>query len=251
MTIASWNIFGIRSHEEAFCHAFDTLRPDIFCLQEVKTSEDRCNIMFDGYRRYWNPGIRHNDNGVAVYTRFAPLSVSYDTCPIANKSDGRIIILEHERFYLLCTYVPYSNSTEGLKYRTIWNGYYQQLIHELQGSKPIICCGDHNIVRSPIDCWDGKPVRSQGCFYPSEHKDFENLLTEEHLTDVFRHLHPNDSGFSFWPFNPKSARDADQGFRIDYFLASEELLPLISECQPQQTIKGSCNCPILLYINTN
>lgn len=248
MVIASWNIFGIQSHSDSLRFAFNSLNPDIFCLQEVKTSEDKCDIQFGGYQRYWNSGIRTNDNGVAIYTRFTPLSVSYDECPDYHCPDGRIIILEYEHFYLLCTYIPYSNNAEGLDYRIRWNAYYRQLIHRLQENKPIVCCGDHNIVRSPLDCWDGKYERNQGCFYLVEHKDFEILMLEEQLTDVFRYLHPNDEGFTYWPFNPKSARASNQGYRIDYFLASNKLLSQIKDCYPLQSILGACNCPILLDI---
>lgn len=249
MTIASWNIFGIKSHGDAFCRAFEDLHPDVFCLQEVKTSEENCDIMFDGYRRFWNQGILQNNNGVAVFSKSEPISLSFDECPVSHLSDGRIIVMEYDKLFIVCAYVPYSNSEEGLKYRIQWNAYYKHLIHDLQTRKPVICCGDHNIVRSEIDCWDGKYNRKAGCFYEAERKDFESLLAEEHLVDAYRFIHPSTEGFTFWPYNPKSARIENKGFRIDYFLVSREIAPLIRSCEPLQTIQGSCNCPILLNID--
>lgn len=262
MRIVSWNINALRAHETPFRKAIGELRPDIFCLQEIKVREDQQTFPVKGYRSFMNPAEMSQFYGTGVFVKnsLRPLSVTFDRPLQGYDYQGRVVAVELQHFYVVCSYWPFSAyDKEGkwLKYRLAWCSQFLQFIHELQAEKPVIICGDMNMVCEAADTFDGIAVKKAGCFYTEEHQAFDHLLQEERLVDSFRALHPltpeqqgGSGNYTAWAYSKDDAqRNANQGFRIDYFLVSECLMPSVVTSTILPDIKGSDHCPILLEIN--
>jgi len=261
MKIVSWNINSLRAHETYFRKAMAELKPDIFCLQEIKVREDQRTFPVNGYHSIMNPAATSQYYGTGVFMRndIRPLSVIFDRPLEGYEYQGRVIAVELERFFLVNSYWPFSSYHKAnywLNYRLKWNKQFQEFIHELQDRKPVIICGDMNTVRENADAFDGKSVKKAGCFYPEEHAAFERMLKEENLIDSFRELHPlkheqyNGSGdYTAWAYSKDNAqRNSNEGFRIDYFLVSKILKENVTASEILPAIHGSDHCPIMLEI---
>ncbi len=254
MKIASWNINALKAHETSFREAMTRLKPDIFCLQEIRVREYQATFPVAGYLSYMNPGDEKGYYGTGVYIRdgIHPLSLRFDEPMHGSQYHGNVIAVELDEYFVVCSYWPYSSKSNGvdfLPYRITWNEWFEGFIHKLQCEKPVIICGDMNIVREEIDAFDGKIVKNAGCFYPAEHQKFDNLLINENLIDTYRELNPFGPKFSTWPYSKDNQyRLNNEGFRIDYFLASAQLMPRIKSSEIHTDIMGSDHCPISLTI---
>lgn len=264
MRIVSWNINALRAHEKSFRKAMRDTQADIFCLQEIRVREDQMTFPVKGYHSLMNPADASQYYGTGVFMRndIHPLSVSFDFPLEGYDYQGRIIAMEFDNYVIINSYWPFSaydKNWKWLKYRMEWNEHFQTFVHTFQARKPVIICGDMNIVRESLDAFDGKAIKRAGCFYPEEHTAFDHLLETEHLVDSFRALHPcaapidyhqNKGIFTTWSyFKDDYNRENNLGFRIDYFLVSEDLLPKIASSDILDDIHGSDHCPISLDID--
>ncbi len=259
MQIVSWNINALRAHENSFRRVMTVLQPDVFCLQEIRVREDQQTFPVKGYHSMMNPAAMSQYYGTGIFMRndIRPLSVSFDRPLEGYIYQGRVIAVELEHFFIVNSYWPFSSSSKWLAYRVKWTEQFQSFIHQLQKSKPVIICGDMNIVKENADAFDGQSVKKAGCFYYEEHENFERLLKEECLIDSFRALHPLENSqmmgsgeYSAWPYSTNDIyRHENKGFRIDYFLVSEKLMPKVVASDLQPNFWGSDHCPISLEIN--
>lgn len=261
MKLVSWNINALRAHEEAFREAMAVLQPDIFCLQEIRVREDQLTFPVTGYHSIMNPADLSQYYGTGMYFRneIHPLSVTFDQYESEFGYEGRIIAAEFPQYYIVNSYWPFSQQSaddKWLMHRLEWNYWFIGFIHELQEMKPVIICGDMNIVHGPEDAFDGKPVKKAGCFYPEEHTAFDKLLKEERLVDTYRYLHPltasegRDGHYTTWSYSKDDInRKNNEGFRIDYFLVSKSLMPSIVNSEINENILGPDHCPISMMIN--
>lgn len=259
MQIVSWNINALRAHENSFRRVMTALQPDVFCLQEIKVREDQQTFPVKGYHSTMNPAAMSQYYGTGIFMRndIRPLSVLFDRPLEGSDYQGRVIVVELEHFFLINSYWPFSSSKDWLTYRVKWTEQFQSFIHQLQKTKPVIICGDMNIVRENADAFDGKSVKKAGCFYPEEHESFERLLKDERLTDSFRALHPlknnqmmGSGDYSTWAYSTNDIyRHENKGFRIDFFLVSEQLMPNVVSSELLPHFYGSDHCPIILEIN--
>lgn len=264
MKFISWNVNGLRACVgKDFEQAFLALDADFFCLQETKMQAGQLDLEFLGYRSYWNYAEKKGYSGTAIYTKHEPLSVAYgmgepvadadgrctmryDDASIYN-NEGRMITLEYEAFYLVNVYVP--NSQDGLKrldYRMEWEDAFRSYIIALDKKKPVIICGDLNVAHKEIDLKNPKTNRRNPGFTDEEREKFTTLLGAGFI-DTFRTLHPEDIVYSWWSYRFK-AREKNTGWRIDYFVCSERLLPKVAEAKIHTDIYGSDHCPVELCL---
>lgn len=221
------------------------------------------DLEFLGYRSYWNYAEKKGYSGTAIYTKHEPLSVAYgmgepvadadgnctmryDDASIYN-NEGRMITLEYETFYLVNVYVP--NSQDGLKrldYRMEWEDAFRSYVIALDKKKPVIICGDLNVAHKEIDLKNPKTNRRNPGFTDEEREKFTTLLGAGFI-DTFRTLHPEDIVYSWWSYRFK-AREKNTGWRIDYFVCSERLLPKVAEAKIHTDIYGSDHCPVELAV---
>lgn len=250
MKLISWNVNGIRACvNKGFENFFKQINSDIFCIQETKCMPDQINLEFPGYKSYWNSADKKGYSGTAIFTKKQPLSVTYGIGIEEHDKEGRIITLEFENFYLVNNYTPNSKrELERLAYRQIWEDQIRNYLLKLNKIKPVIMCGDLNVAHHEIDLKNPKANQRNAGFTVEERGKMTELL-EAGFTDTFRYLYPDkENEYSWWSYMGQ-ARQKNIGWRIDYFIVSNQIQEKIKEASIYQEIMGSDHCPIGLEID--
>ncbi len=249
MKLISWNVNGLRaSLNKGFMDFFTAEQPDICCIQETKMQPEQVNFELDGYEMYWNSAEKKGYSGTAVFSRIKPQSVMINLDQPEHGSEGRVITLEYEEFYLVNTYAP--NSQRGLvrlDYRLQWQDDFHAHLISLDTKKPVIVCGDLNVAHQEIDLKNPKSNHKNAGFSPQEREKMTALL-ESGFTDSFRYLHPDQTGAYTWWSYMFDARAKNVGWRIDYFLVSDRIKDQIQNATIYSQVLGSDHCPIGLEI---
>ena len=245
MRFISWNVNGLRAVvKKGFEDIFWSLDADFVCLQETKLQEGQINLDLPGYESYWCYAEKKGYSGTAIFTRRTPLSVSYNLGIPEHDSEGRVITLEYEDFYLVCVYTP--NSQDGLRrldYRMSWEDDFRDYLCELDKSKPVIVCGDMNVAHEEIDLKNPATNHFNPGFSDEEREKFTELL-DAGFIDTFRSLYPDRAdAYSWWSYRA-AARQRNVGWRIDYFVASERLRGNIKDAYILPEVMGSDHCPV-------
>ena len=246
--LVSWNVNGLRACTgKGFEEAFQLLDADFFCLQETKMQEGQLDLQFEGYKSYWNYAQKKGYSGTAIYTRLTPLDVTMGIGIDEHDTEGRVITMEMDKFFLVNVYVP--NSQDGLRrldYRMQWEDDFRQYLLDLDTRKPVIVCGDLNVAHKEIDLKNPKTNRRNAGFTDEERDKFSTLL-DAGFTDTFRKLHPEQVTYSWWSYRFR-AREKNAGWRIDYFLTSDRLFPQVEEADIHTDIMGSDHCPVSIKL---
>ena len=250
MKLISWNVNGLRAViNKDFEKIFRELDADIFCLQETKLQAGQIDLSFEGYSSYWNYAEKKGYSGTAVFTKKEPLNVTYGLGIDVHDHEGRVITLEFDNFYFVCVYTP--NSQDELKrldYRMTWEDAFREYLCSLAKEKGVIVCGDMNVAATEIDLKNPKTNIHNAGFTAEEREKFA-LLLKSGFTDTFRYFYPNLEGaYSWWSYR-FHAREKNAGWRIDYFLTSENLKDKLESASIHSEIFGSDHCPVELVIN--
>lgn len=242
--LISWNVNGLRACVgKGFEDIFRELDADFFCLQETKMQAGQLDLQFDGYHSFWNYADKKGYSGTAIYTRHEPLSVAYGIGIDEHDHEGRVITLEMPQFYLVTVYTPNSqDELRRLDYRMQWERDFQDYLLRLNARKPVVVCGDMNVAHEEIDLKNPKTNRRNAGFTDEEREAMTRLL-DSGFVDTFRRLHPDDVTYSWWSYRFR-AREKNTGWRIDYFLVSESLVPQVAEAKIHTQIMGSDHCPV-------
>lgn len=246
----SWNVNGIRACEKkGFRESFDALDADIFCLQETKLQEGQIDLELPGYHQYWNYAEKKGYSGTAIFTKEQPIDVTYGLDRVELDSEGRAITLEFPDFFFITVYVP--NAQDELKridFRMAWEDRFREYVSELSKKKPVIFCGDLNVAHNEIDLKNPKPNVGKPGFSNEERGKFNELLAAG-FTDTFRYKYPDLEGaYSWWSYR-FNARANNAGWRIDYFVVSNDIANKIADAKIHSDIFGSDHCPVELTIN--
>jgi exodeoxyribonuclease III len=247
MKFVSWNVNGLRACvKKGFLDYFNEADADIFCVQETKLQEGQINLELEGYHQYWNYAVKKGYSGTAVFTKHEPLSVRYGLGDEDAQDEGRILTLEFPAFYLITVYTPNSQrDLARLPFRMEWEDRFLDHIKRLDQEKPVILCGDLNVAHREIDLKNAKTNVGNSGFTFEERGKMTELL-DAGFIDTFRHFYPDRTDvYSWWSYMNK-VRERNIGWRIDYFLASERLAPILTSADIQCDIMGSDHCPIVL-----
>jgi len=250
MKFISWNVNGLRAvFSKGFPDIIKELDADFVCLQETKMQAGQLDAELPTYTSYWNYAEKKGYSGTAIYTRHEPLSVAYGIDIPEHDTEGRVITLEYPDFYLVTVYVP--NSQDDLRrlgYRVTWEDAFRAYLEELDKKKPVIVCGDLNVAHKEIDLKNPKSNRKNAGFTDEERGKFQELL-DAGFVDTFRHFYPDQRDiYSWWSYRFK-ARERNSGWRIDYFVTSERLVPRLTSAKIHTEIYGSDHCPVELVID--
>lgn len=249
MKLISWNVNGLRAAlGKGFADFFAQADADVFCVQEIKMQQGQAEIDFPGYTQYWNSAQKKGYSGTAVFSRPEPLDVRYNFGGEQHATEGRAITLEYDRFILVNVYTP--NAKPGLariEYRMEWEDDFRAYVTELKRKKPVVICGDLNVARTPIDLKNPKANEGQAGYSAQERGKIEELL-DAGFTDSFRYLYPDKTGAYTWWTYRFNARQNNAGWRIDYFLVSDEGAKDIHDSVIYSGVYGSDHCPIGLEI---
>ncbi|XP_063635841.1 DNA-(apurinic or apyrimidinic site) endonuclease [Cydia splendana] len=253
LKISSWNVDGIRAWmNKGGLDYIKYEKPDILCLQETKCAKDKLPdeiANLPGYHAYWQGSDTEGYAGVGIYTTKLAISVQYGLGNEELDADGRMITAEYEQFYLICTYVPNAGrKLVTLPKRLQWNDEFRKYVKALNEKKPVIICGDMNVAHNEIDLANPKANKRNAGFTPEERAGMTDLLGDG-LVDSYRHLRPDDTGaYTFWTYM-SNARAKNVGWRLDYFLLSERLLPSLCDSVIRSEVYGSDHCPITLFLH--
>ena len=245
MRLVSWNVNGLRACvKKGFEDSFRTLDADFFCLQETKMQAGQLDLQFDGYSSYWNYAEKKGYSGTAIYCRREPLAVTYGIGKAEHDTEGRVITLEYDDFFLVTVYVP--NSQDGLRrldYRMTWEDDFRNYLLGLDKRKPVVVCGDLNVAHQEIDLKNPKTNRNNAGFTDQEREKMTQLLKSGFI-DTFRHFNPDlRDAYSWWSYR-FHAREKNAGWRIDYFLVSERIADRLENASIHNEIFGSDHCPV-------
>ncbi len=247
--LISWNVNGLRACiDKGFMEFFDNVDADIFCLQEIKLQEGQIKWDKAGYKAYWNYADKKGYSGTAIFTKEEPLNVTYGIGIDEHDHEGRVITAEFPEFYMITCYTPNAQrELTRLEYRVKWEQDFRNYLCDLKKNKPVILCGDLNVAHKEIDLKNPKTNRKNAGFTDEERGEMTKLL-DAGFTDTFRYFYPDLEGaYSWWSYMFK-AREKNAGWRIDYFIASDDLNDKLEGAKIHSDIMGSDHCPVELTI---
>lgn len=247
MKLITWNVNGLRAcMNKGFADFMTAAGADIVCVQETKMQREQASFDFPGYHEYWNSAVKKGYSGTAVFSKTEPLSVTYGLRQEEHDQEGRVITAEYPDFYLVNVYTP--NSQRGLtrlEYRMQWEDVFQDYCAGLARKKPVIVCGDLNVAAQPIDLKNPDSNHKNAGFTDEERAKFQQFL-DHGFVDSFRSLYPDKEGaYTWWSYMFK-ARERNAGWRIDYFLVSQNGKDRIQDVIIHNEVMGSDHCPVEL-----
>ena len=254
MKLASWNVNGIRAvAKRGFSEWLEGTSPDVLCIQEARAMPDQLPAALrqpPGYQAYWNPAQRKGYSGVVTYGKVEPLHIERGFGVQEFDVEGRVLMTEHPGFKLFNVYFPNGGRKQervDFKLR-----FYAALLEHCdalhaQGERVIIC-GDYNTAHEPVDL--ARPQRNQKTsgFLPEEREWIDRYLAHG-FVDAYRALHPEATEQYTWWMYMRNARERNIGWRIDYYLVSEALMPAVVEASILSDVMGSDHCPITLELD--
>lgn len=248
--LISWNVNGIRAAvTKGFLDFFNEIDADIFSIQETKCQEGQIELDLPGYYQYFNSAEKKGYSGTAIFTKEEPIKVTRGINIEEHDKEGRVLTLEFNDYYLVNVYTPNSKAgLERLDYRMVWEDDFRKYLKSLEENKPVIVCGDLNVAHKEIDLKNPKTNRKNAGFTDEERNKMTELLNSG-FVDTFRYFYPDKEGiYSWWSYR-FNARKNNAGWRIDYFLTSEELKDKLLDAKIHTEIMGSDHCPVELTIN--
>ena len=246
MKIISWNVAGLRAcYKKGLEEFFLSELPDMFCMQETKVLEKENPLHIEGYKEYLYPAEKKGYSGTMIYSKIEPLSIKYGIGIEEFDSEGRVITLEYDNFYLVNAYVPNSKrELERLNERMYFEDEMRKYLKNL--NKNVIYCGDLNVAHEEIDSKNAKTNTRSAGFTIEERNKMTELL-ESGFIDTFRYLYPDTIKYSWWSYMG-GARAKNVGWRLDYFIVNNEYINKVKDSLILNEIMGSDHCPIKLII---
>ena len=249
MKIISWNVNGIRAiTKKNFFNDLGLMNADILCLQETKAQDAQVAEALkplNNYHIYSHSAVKLGYSGTAVISKVKPIKVTFGIGIEEHDTEGRVLCLEFDTFYLVNVYVPNSGSElKRLEYRQDWDKAFFNYLKDLENIKPVIVCGDLNVAHKEIDLARPKQNYNKSAGYMQEEIDGMDRFTGGGLVDTFRHFSPEEtSRYSWWSYRA-GAREKNIGWRIDYFLVSKSFMSSVNKAFILEEILGSDHCPV-------
>jgi exodeoxyribonuclease-3 len=235
--------------QKGYLDYFKSVDADFFCVQETKLQEGQISLDLPGYYQYWNYAEKKGYSGTAVFTKHQPIHVKYGMGIPEMDTEGRLITLEFEEYYLITCYTPNAQrELARIDHRLAWEAAFANYVSDLDKAKPVIICGDLNVAHNEIDLKNPKSNRGSAGFSDDERSAFTSLL-DKGFIDSFRFLYPDVTGaYSWWSYM-YNARKNNAGWRIDYFLLSARLANQIQDAGISSDVLGSDHCPVWLKLH--
>ena len=250
MKFISWNVNGLRAcMGKGWQDFFKEADADFFCLQETKLQAGQIDLQLPGYAQFWNYAEKKGYSGTAIFAKHEPLSVRYGVGVPELDTEGRLITLEYEDFFLVTCYTPNAQrELARLDHRLKWDDAFRSFLTGLDKGKCVIVCGDLNVAHEEIDLKNPKSNRGNAGFSDEERESFTKTL-DAGFTDSFRCLNPDATDcYTWWSYMFK-AREKNVGWRIDYFLVSDRWAQRITAAPIYADVLGSDHCPVGLELD--
>ncbi len=253
MRLFSWNVNGIRAAaRKGFLDWLAAAKPDVVCLQETKANVDQLPPELHapaGYHAYWIGAERKGYSGVGLLSRIEPASVQLGLGLPEYDREGRTIVAEYGDFTLIGAYFPNgSRDHSRVPYKMAYKRDFLAFCEARRaGGRPVIFCGDVNTSHRPIDLARPRQNAKTTGFLPEERAWIDEVVAAGYV-DTFRHFYPEKTGaYSWWTYIG-GARGRNVGWRLDYFFASPEAVPLLAGAAIHPDVEGSDHCPVSLTL---
>lgn len=252
MKIITWNVNGMRASMKkgALQWAWDQ-RPEVLCLQEIKVrpeqlKEDQRN--FPGYEVIWNPAEKLGYSGVATFLRNPCLECRLGLNVPLFDVEGRVISTLHPGFRLFNVYFPSGQrGRDRVDYKLDFYAHLLGLCDRFHASgESLIITGDFNTAHMPIDLKNARQNQRTSGFLPEERAWVQTFL-DHGFVDIYRHLYPERVQYTWW-MQTGGARERGVGWRLDYFLVSQALVPRVRDVIIHEEVRGSDHCPVELRV---
>lgn len=250
--ITTWNVNGYRAVlRKKALDWIPEVDPDVLCLQETKLQLDQINddeAQIEGYQATWNSAERKGYSGVVTFHKEQPLNTEKGIGIEKFDGEGRVIRSQYEDFHLYNIYFP--NGGQGNKRVPFKLEFYEELLHICDDlhreNANIIITGDFNTAHNEIDLANPKANEKNTGFLPEEREWIDKYL-EHNFVDAYRELYPERIQYTWWTYR-YNARENNIGWRLDYFLVSEELMKRVEDVVVHSEIMGSDHCPVSLLL---
>ena len=212
MKLVTWNVNGLRAVlTKGFNNFFEEVDADIFCIQETKMQKGQAELNYPKYNIYLNSAVRKGYSGTAIFAKVKPINVYYGIGKEEHDTEGRVITLEYENFYMVNVYTPNSQrELTRLEYRMKWEEDFKKYLKNLDEKKAVIICGDMNVAHEEIDLKNPKANRKSAGFTDEEREKMTELLSSGFI-DTYRYLYPEETNcYTWWSYMMK-AREKNIG----------------------------------------
>lgn len=246
--IISWNVNGIRACiKKGFFKWLNKAKPDILCMQEIKMSEKKLTDKLlnpKGYQAYWNCSEKNGYAGVAVFTKEKPIKVEKGIGIKKFDKEGRFLILQYKKFWLINTYFPHAHRTlSRLKFKLEFDKAYLKFVEKLKKkTKNLILTGDFNVAHKEIDLKNPKQNVKNAGFTPKERKWMGEFIAKEYV-DTFREFEKGPGHYTWWTYR-FNARKRNIGWRVDYFFVPKTFIKHVKKAYILKNVMGSDHAPV-------
>ena len=251
MKIISWNVNGIRAAaKKGLLEKLEEMNADIVCFQETKATEEQvAAVLFgSGYHVDAYSAEKKGYSGTAPISKNVPIKVTRGMGVDEHDHEGRLITADFGDLYVVTAYVP--NSKGGLlrlPERQRWDADLKDYLSKLDAEKPVVFNGDLNVAHQPIDLANPKSNYNKTPGYTQQEIDGLSNLLGAGFVDSWRHQHPEEVKYSWWSMR-SGARAKNIGWRLDYHLVSERLMPQVTHTDILTEMMGSDHCPVELRL---
>jgi exodeoxyribonuclease-3 len=229
-------------------------QPDVVCLQEIKARPEQVaaefHEHFNQHSVYWNPAEKLGYSGVAAFSSYTPISFDLGIGNPEFDQEGRVIRLRFPDFWLFNVYFP--SGQRGMERVEFKLRFYAELLDICDAmhaaGERIVICGDFNTAHSEIDLRHPKANQNTSGFLPEERAWVDKYL-QHGFVDIYRYLYPDRVQYTWWTYIA-NARKNNTGWRLDYFLISEAMVPWIKDVVIHTDIMGSDHCPVSMILDS-
>lgn len=254
MKITTWNVAGLRALLKK--GGWDWIQdhdPNVIGLQEVKALPDQLDEnehqRFESYKTVWNPAERKGYSGTLMLVKNPDATITTGLGIERFDREGRTIRVDFGDITLFSLYVP--NGSRDLSRVPFKLDYYAALLKvcdQLHASgRKVIISGDINTAHQEIDVHNPQTKHKITGFLPEERAWISKFI-QHGLVDAFRALYPETVQYTYWSYL-QNQRQKNQGWRLDYFLVSEGLMPAVRDVVTHQEVTGSDHCPVTLVLD--
>jgi exodeoxyribonuclease-3 len=254
MKITTWNVAGLRALlKKGGWEWVQNYDPDVICFQEIKAMPEQLteenHQLFEPYNTFWNPAEKKGYSGTLTLAKDQSVPMKKGLGIDEFDHEGRTIQVEFDDFVLFNLYVP--NGGRDLSRVPFKLDFYAALLELCQGyfkaGKQVILCGDLNTSHQEIDVDNPKTKHKITGFLPEERAWITKFL-ENGFVDVFRQMYPERVQYTYWSYM-MNQREKNKGWRLDYFLVSEDFVPRVKDVETHPEVLGSDHCPVTLILD--
>ena len=229
MKIATFNVNSINARLPRILEWFDSAKPDVAVLQEIKCVDEKFpalefedrgyNVEVHGQKTY---------NGVALLSKHPVDDVMRglpgdDSDEQARYIEALVMPDDAAPVRVGGLYLPNGNPAPGPKYdyKLGWMKRLKARAEELLANEEaFVLAGDYNAIPQAEDTHDPAAWEGDALYRPETRAAFRGILNLG-LTDALRQADPNGIRYTFWDYQ-RGAWEKDHGIRIDHLLLSPQ-----------------------------